>query len=204
MSSVLPIPFEFDPASHIFRKQGIEVPSVTQVLARAGICDYSFVDEETREYSMARGTSVHWMTQLEDEGGLDYRRVPWKLRGYRKAWRAWKQASEFRPVTIEQQFISRYGYAGIIDRVGSLPPLYYPNVVVDIKTGAVPDWARYQLAAYSVFAAGDNPKYAAHFRRIAVRLCLDGTYKVREFPRATWQLDWCKFISLVGRINGNA
>src|SRR5450755_210227 len=113
--------FNFDPEHHIFTKDGERVYSITQVLAQAGICDFSFVAEELRLYSMKRGTSVHWLTQLEDEGALNYRMVPRSLRGYRKAWNTWKRRSLFCPLMIEHKFCSRYGYAGIIDRAGTFP-----------------------------------------------------------------------------------
>src|ERR1700687_810938 len=70
----------FDAAKHEYRKaDGVAVPSVTQILAKAGICDFSFVEEERRVAAMERGTSVHWLLQLEDEGALNYRQVPLKL-----------------------------------------------------------------------------------------------------------------------------
>ena len=203
MSTALRVPFEFDPSTHTFTQGGLKVPSVTQVLARAGLCDYSFVDAETREYSMKRGTSVHWMTQLEDQGALNYRSVPKSLRGYRKAYKLWKERSGFKPVFIEMQFVSRFGYAGIIDRFGTLPPAHYQGTIVDLKTGPVQNWTRYQLTAYSVVAAGDDPVRAQVFRRIALRLSDDGTYNVREFPMSTWKLDWAKFMQELGRMNGS-
>ena len=188
--------FQFDPETHIFTKDGARVFSITQVLAKAGICDFSFVDEEIRNYSMKRGTSVHWLTQLEDEGALNYKTVPRSLRGYRKAWNAWKKFSLFFPILIEYQFCSPYGYAGIIDRAGSFPAttMYRAgtSAVVELKTGEVPDWARYQLAAQAV-GIEQNIAVARNIRRIAVSLRKDGTYNVKEFPLCTFDSDISKF-----------
>src|ERR1700687_906036 len=135
--------FEFDADKHLFTRDGAVIPSVTQVLARAGICDFSFVDEETRIHSMKRGTSVHWLLQLEDEGALNYKTVPRSLRGYRKAYKTWKRHSGFNPIWIERKFVSDFGYAGIIDRAGSFPAttmyLSGTSCVLDFKTGEIPD-----------------------------------------------------------------
>jgi hypothetical protein len=187
----------FDRNSHEYRNaQGSIVPSVTQILARAGICDFSFVEEERRIAAMERGTSVHWLLQLEDEGALNYRQVPLRLRPYRKAWQNWKQASGFVATLIEHQFISHYGYAGTIDRYGTLPPTAtWPNgstAVVDIKTGEVPNWVRFQLSGYTV-RMHPIPAMARRIRRIAVALRADETHSVREFPQSTWDTDWATF-----------
>lgn len=198
-------PFEFDPERHLYSQNGKQVLSVTQVLAKAGVCDFSFVDEETRIHSMKRGQSVHWMLQLEDEGALNYRTVPRSLRGYRKAYREWKRLTHFQPLWIEKQFVSDYGYAGTIDRAGSFPAstMYSRGTcaVIDFKTGEIPGWVRYQLCAYSAFVYPEI-KMAEYVRRIALSLRPDGTYKVREFPLCTWLVDWAKFNHHLRSING--
>src|SRR6266478_1295310 len=116
------IPFVFTPETHTFMTPDGPRLSVTQILAKNGICDFSFVDQETRLYSMDRGSKVHWLTELEDGGGLNYRTVPKWLRGFRKGWNTWKRRSSFQINSIEERFVSRFGYAGIIDRTGMFPP----------------------------------------------------------------------------------
>ena len=195
----------FDPAKHEYKdSRGLVVPSVTQILAGAGICDFSFVEEEIRIASMERGTSVHWLLQLEDEGALNYRQVPIRLRPYRQAWNVWKRASGFVPELIEHQFISHYGYAGTIDRYGSLPPTAtWPNgskAVVDLKSGEVQNHVRYQLVGY-VMRMHPNPIMARRIRRIAVALRSNGTYSVREFPQSTWDTDWSTFYEAKRRVD---
>jgi len=200
------IPFTFDPVKHQFDTQLGPRYSVTQILAKNGIIDFSFVEEETRLLSMARGNSVHWLTQLEDAGGLDYRRVPKSLRGYRKAWNLWKQRSGVQITSVETPFVSRFGYAGIIDRTGTFPPSVFlgfgSSAVIDIKSGPIGDWTRYQLAAYAVWAAGDSAVKGEFVRRIAIHLNPLGEYKVREFPLCTFRVDWAKFMSWTRKANG--
>jgi hypothetical protein len=191
---------DFNPETHEYRDKGKVVLSVTQILANAGICDFSLVEEDLREHSMKRGKSVHWMTALEDQGALDYRRVPVALRGYRRAWQAWKKATGFMPELIEWQFISAFGFAGTIDRFGTLPSteMYRTptKAIVDIKTGAVADWVRYQLAPYAL-GVMQKLALARRIRRIGVELRKDGTYAAKEFPLATFDEDIAKFMEAV-------
>jgi hypothetical protein len=188
---------EFNEERHEYRKNGVIYPHVTGILAKAGKCDFSFVDEETRLHSTQRGQSVHWLTQLQDEGALNYKTVPAALRGFRKAWQAWKRHSGFYPIWIEQQFVSHYGFAGTIDRAGSFPASTMfgsgTSAVVDLKTGAIYDWVRYQLCAYTL-GVDPRPAIARTIRRIAVRLQADGLYRVREFPMSTWDSDFAEFM----------
>jgi hypothetical protein len=198
---------EWDDEAHTCRKNGVLVPRVTAVIAASGKCDWSAVDEEIRLQSIKRGQSVHWLTQLEDEGALDYRTVPQRLRGYRKGYRAWKRHSGFNVIWIEKRFISHYGFAGIIDRTGSFPATTMygsgTSAVVDLKTGNIADWVRYQLCAYTL-AVDPRPAIARTIRRIALRLSPDGTYKVKEFPMREWDSDFAEFMKDLRGMNQNA
>ncbi len=198
--------FQFDRELHEFTVGGVVKPSVTQVLAFAGIIDFSFVEEAIRVYAMKRGKSVHWLLQLNDEGLLNYHVVPRALLGYRRAYRTWLKRSGFMITGIEKQFVSPHGYAGIIDRVGVFPgtQLYRtPTLaIVDFKTGAVCDWVRYQLAAYAL-AEQPNVALARRIRRIGLSLFADGTYKVKEFPMSEFDSDIARFMEEFRRMDAN-
>lgn len=195
---------QFDPVRHeYYDALGVRKPSVTWILAQSGLCSFDFVEEEIRARAMARGKSVHWMLQLEDEGRLNYRSVPKALRAYRMAYLNWKRASGFIPELIESQFISPFGYAGTLDRFGKFPATDSykrgSRAIVDFKTGAVQDWTAIQLAAYSL-RIHSNPFLARMVRRIALGLKADGSYQVREFPMETWEVDFAKFIEAKRRL----
>ena len=197
----------FDPSKHEYRTAaGVQVPSVTWILAESGLCDFSFVEDEKRRLAMDRGTSVHWMLQLQDQGALNYRTVPLRLRPYRKAYLDWRTASGFIPEEIERQFISHLGYAGTIDRTGSLPVTEsYPHgsrAVVDLKTGKSPvqDWVKYQLVLYGARMHA-NLKIAKTWRRIGVALHPDSTYHVREFPILEWDTDFAVAMEAKRRVD---
>jgi hypothetical protein len=192
--------FKFDRAKHEFSIGGVRRPSITQVLAASGICDFSFVAEDVRIHAMNRGKSVHWMLQLEDEGLLNYRKVPRSLLGYRRAYKTWKENSGFVPLLIEKPMASALGYCGIPDRYGKLP--LWQHVVVEFKTGAIAEWTRFQLAAQCVLIQ-PNISLARTIRRIGLSLLPDGDYKVKEFPLASFDSDISRFIEELRKMNGN-
>jgi hypothetical protein len=194
----------FDPIRHEYRNAaGVAKPSVTWILAQSGLCDFSFVDDEVRERAMTRGKSVHWMLQLEDEGALEYRKVPRRLRPYRKAYLNWKRCSGFTPHSVERSFISPFGYAGTFDRFGSLPETelfpFGSNALIDLKTGGIQDWVRFQLAAYVRGLYWRLPAHLCIVRRIALALMADGSHRVIEFPRETLEHDFSVFMEALRR-----
>jgi hypothetical protein len=183
----------FDPEKHAYSDgDGISYPSVTYILAESGLCDFSFVEEEVRLRAMARGRSVHWMLQCEDQGVLDYRTVPKVLKPYRKQYCEWKKRSGFVPEQIEQPFISIHGFAGTPDRIGAFPstPLYPrgSRAVVDFKIGGICEWVKYQLVLYAV-GTTKHIWQAKMLRRIALSIKPEGTL-VKEFPLSTWDGDF--------------
>lgn len=184
----------FDRERHLYTWSGTPVPSVTQILGASGLCDYSFVDEEIRNASMDRGSAVHWMLQLEDQGLLATR-VHDDLKGYRKAWRECKKNLKPRILRIEEGFCSTLKFCGTPDRVVEMGTFYG---VLDFKTGPILDWVGVQLAAYAVGSwtstSGRIPMIPELTRRIAVQLCPDGRYKIKEFPMQEFARDWARFL----------
>lgn len=185
----------FDQTTHTYHDSGGKrVPSVTQILQEAGLINYGFMHPNKREEVLARGETVHWVTELEDQGVLNPRKVPIRFRPYRKAYLQWKDRSGFVVQGIEVPFVSTYGYAGKPDRTGLLGGV---KTVVDLKTGvAIADWVKYQLAPYALAVYGS---WAV--RRIALLLCADGTYKVKEFPIESLPHDFATFLAAKNRIS---
>lgn len=173
-----------DHASHTYMVDGkpFSGPSVTQALAQCGLADYSFLDEEKRESCMARGTSIHWMCAIHDQGALNYRNLPHWMRPYRKAWMDFRKNTGFVPDMewVEKSFVSPLGYCGTVDRKGHFGNFVYS--VLDLKTGNVPAHARYQLALYA--------KAIRVINRIAVALRSDGTYTAKIYPTKELEYDY--------------
>lgn len=155
----------FDEQSHTYMLNGVAVPSVTQVLGRAGLIDDQWYTPEATH----RGTYVHAMTSAYDKGVLDLDKIDDGYLGYLRAWKELLGQSLWQIRSIESRLSCEpYRYAGSLDRVvinhGAL-------TLVDIKTGTKARWHRLQTAAY------------VHcLRRVCRRCCVylrkDGTFKV--------------------------
>ncbi|HEY1129169.1 MAG TPA: hypothetical protein VGF12_07180 [Roseateles sp.] len=185
----------FDEPSHTYRVDGRVVPSVTQLLDK--LHDFAGVPEEVLEAAKQRGTYVHRMCEMFDKDELDIPLVPVHYRGYLSAWEAF--SVEYGPQWqgIEFQDFSRlFGYAGTMDRCGTLPLKYPPTTrwVVDIKTSADahPVWGM-QTAAYRQIKAEADASYALA-RRATVQLRADGRFKFLPWDEPT---DWPAFQSLI-------
>ena len=191
----------FVPETHqYFNERGVEVPSVTQILKATGRISHGNASEELLASSSKKGVAIHWLCQLGDEGGVDMRKVPKALRPYRKAWMRWCEASGFVTTEVEHQFISPWGYAGTIDRVGYFQRgKIIESAVIDLKSGtAIPASTNLQLIGYGA-ARFKNP-----CRRVALRIGPDGQYKAKEYPVSTWYTDLAEFLELVKKVrNGN-
>lgn len=195
------IPVTLDHDTHLYYDEGQVIPcqSVTGILDESGISNYDSVPKEFRDRGMYRGTQVHWMIRLQMQGILNYRKVPVFLRPYRKAFNTWLNRSGFIPVWTERSFFHpTFGFTGTLDLAGRFTVAKYDTdgmtAIIDIKTGySVMEWVKLQLCAYSTFVYSDLRR-ARYVRRIALLLKPDGTYRIREFPIETWDLDFATFI----------
>ncbi len=61
----------FDALTHTYRLHGEIVPSVTQVLERAGLIDFSKIPGAIRQHALDRGSAVHAAIHFLNEGDLD-------------------------------------------------------------------------------------------------------------------------------------
>ena len=177
----------FDAATHRYFLDGVAVPNVTRVLEAAGLIDYRFLGER-RELYLARGRAVHEATCRHDDHSLAEETLSDEILGYVEAWRAFRRDFAFVPELIEHRiWSSRYGFAGTLDRAGRIR--CGGQVIVDLKTGSVPDWTRFQLAAYA--SALDHPRA---WQRRAVELHQVGTYKVFSYTTGDFGRDFNVFL----------
>jgi hypothetical protein len=150
--------------------EGIQIPSVSQVLTLAGISDVSMIPAHILERAAAIGSAVHDACQYLDEGELDPDLDP-LIVGYVLGYQRFKEAHEPKILEIETR-VGKDGdlpFAGRRDRVIVLGDVEY---VMDIKTASKPQYSwPIQLAAYSKRDQG----------RIVVHLAKDGTFNVIKY-----------------------
>jgi hypothetical protein len=178
----------FDVETHTYRNGGAKVPSVTQIMAAAGLG----VSPYFNSAAAARGTAVHQETayldgQVKDLAKLAELKNSPVLCGYVKAWIAFRLVSKFQPTAIEETiFHERLRYAGRIDRVGVLNGR---PVVIDIKTGVQNKAAGVQLAAYAAALSQDKPSVHG---LIAVYLGEFGDFVIKDYT-PQWAQFWNVF-----------
>jgi hypothetical protein len=180
MSSTL----TFDEPTHVYRLDGVVVPSVTTIIEAAGLVDLHG-NAEQLDYARALGSASHLATELDDLGALDESSVAEPVWPRLKAWRKFRRETGFEPEHIEERLAHPLlRYAGTIDRIGTMRK---HRMLLDIKNFAKRRTTGLQLAAYAelAHAAGlvrrDIKRYACH-------LYDDGRYELvpytgtRDFP----------------------
>lgn len=125
---------EFDAEKHIYRVNGVRMPSVTEILEPITAKKYGEISQEVLRMAADRGTIVHEACEAIDYG-LEAE-VPVEYEGYVNAYLAF--LDDYRPdwMGIEQMIHSREdGYCGTVDRWGMM---LGEEWVVDIKTTTAP------------------------------------------------------------------
>lgn len=138
----------FDNATHTYYLDGVIVPSVTQILYRAGLINFSYVDTETLRQKADIGTKVHTACQMWDDDELDEETLHPVLAGYLDSWKKFREMTGFIPDVHEKMVISRrYKFGGTMDVVGMIGK---DRTLVDIKTGCKTKAHPIQTAAYQL------------------------------------------------------
>jgi hypothetical protein len=173
--------------AHIYRLDGEVIPGVTATLRAAGVIDYSMIPQEVLQAAAHRGTAVHQAMHLYAKGTLDPESIDPAIAGYVAAGIRFHEESRLTIAHAEQMvFHEQYRYAGMFD----LDCVIEDELLLcDYKTGIVLDGHRAQLAAY----LNCRPK-PRRWRRAAVQLNEDGSYRVHEFPRADFDRDLDLFL----------
>jgi hypothetical protein len=183
----------FDAPSHGYRLHGVPVPSVTGVLHRAGLIDFSHIPPTVLERARQRGTLVHDAVHLYNVGDLDVERfradVP-DCAGYLDGWVRFCAQRQFVPVVCEHRVASEtWHLAGTLDALGWLDDR---PVLLDFATGRPADVAKdLQTAAYAALvhdsiAVDDTlAAFIADARgvieRYAVALHRDATFTLEHY-----------------------
>lgn len=159
------------------------LPGVTSILKAVGIIDTAFYSDEGRD----RGTAVHLACEYFDQGDLDESSIDPQIAGYLDAYKRFRSLTEWQFEWIEMPIRDRAGkYAGTPDRGLSARP----RKLIDIKTGAYQPWHAIQAAAY-VNCLEDPFSYS----RYGLYLKTNGTFSMREFPKAEYVSDLAIFQS---------
>jgi len=168
----------FDESRHIYKLDGIIIPSVTQILNEGGLVNLDWIDADLLADKADLGQKVHSTTELYDTQDLDFNKLHPTLKNYLDGWIKFRKDYDFIPAEIEMQlFHPVYRYAGRIDRVGFAKE---DLTIVDIKSGTKQKVHALQTAGYKCMYDVGKKKTEQIKRRLCVYLNQDG-YKVEEY-----------------------
>lgn len=112
------IDLTFEEENHLYKLNGMGLISVTQILQKAGIIDFSKVPPHILEAARKFGIATHKTCELFDKGTLNERALDPNLWPYLDGWVACKKDYKFDFVAIEQPIASTvYHVAGMPDRI---------------------------------------------------------------------------------------
>jgi hypothetical protein len=180
----------FDEARHEYWDGEEKIPSVTQILKKAGLIDDRWFREEKTEL----GTLVHSITAMIDRGLT--KADEWignEAYPYLQAWERFLEESGWRPLNIEVVVYNQAaGYAGTYDRI--MINQDHKPILIDIKTGQPADWHGLQLAAYAMCLDSDWERTCS---RRTVHLYKTGKYSVNagkkhHYDEPYWNDAWSR------------
>ncbi|HET9680187.1 MAG TPA: hypothetical protein VFP95_06480 [Gammaproteobacteria bacterium] len=152
----------FEPEAHRYYLEGEPVPSVTQVLAP--LENLSRIDPDILARAADFGTAVHQVTELYDNGDLDWASLDSNLVPYLSGYIRFLSETDAAPLHRELRVASkRYRYAGTLDGIYRMKRAH---TLIDIKSGAVPRTAGLQTAAY------ENAALESYGIKVKKRYCL--------------------------------
>jgi hypothetical protein len=180
----------FSEDRHIYESDGVIVPSVTQVLALAGIDDVSRIPLHHLQRAAGIGTAVHEACEFLDQDDLDLESLDPSIQGYVLGYQRFRAETEFKPAMIEHRTIGdvdglKYGMC--LDRFGELRGRV---TLIDLKTASrKQDAWGIQLAAYAV-GLSDRIDFPG-CQRVNVHLAKDGSYKlIRHEGDSDFEVWW--------------
>lgn len=193
----------FDPAAHIYRVDGMVVPSVTQLLDDAGLTpDYSVVAPAVLLHARHRGIHIDACCDLLDQDELDWASVHPEALPYVEAWARFCADADYEPLASQVPlYHPGYTYAGTADSVGMLRGRWaIPERKATTKMAAT---YALQTAGYGqpgmwMAPPGGGSLEPVPWRtppaRLGVQLRRDGTYRVIPYDDAE---DLAAFLGVV-------
>lgn len=181
-----------DPASHIYRVDGIVRPSVSEILQASGKVTKFYKGTAARDL----GKEAHALLEAWDKG--EYVPYEWEHIDpfYLIQWQKVLDGplAGYKVFSIEKSFYNRQlGYCGTLDRE-FVNKDTKKAVIVDIKTGSsVPGFTNLQTAAY---AMGLYPIAGYDLlERLSVHLNpKNKSYKIKQFDDPTDFLEWERIV----------
>ena len=164
----------FNKENHSYEDDDGPLVAVSTVTKK--LHSFEGIDSGVLQNAANRGTAVHSLCELWDNGELDMSKVDPELLPYLEGWINFTEQTNFKVIQMEQIVADRnLRFAGRLDRTGSIGSSKY---VLDIKTGTnpTPAWG-VQIAAYKSCLEGGRL-----YNCVALQLKKDGSYRLHAYP----------------------
>ncbi len=187
------MPLIYDDASHSYawksRKSVTPIPSVTQILARAGISDHTFVPQE----ALQRGTNVHKEIEILIRYDLKDKSVRFSESLRLKQARKFLYESKTRIVTQEEIVFNRdLWYVGRLDCIAVIDGVTW---LLDWKCNTLPKSVGPQLAAYK--EAWNATHKRIKIQKVGAVVLKEDSYQLIDSESSLWptdhRTDWQRF-----------
>lgn len=181
---------EFFEKAHVYKLDGFEIPSVSEVMKPLSDARYSNIDVRTLNKAADKGTAVHNAIENWIKFGIED--VPEQFDGYFEAFKKWWEESKPEAVGSEIRVCHKVmRYAGTVDLVAYVGERL---TLVDYKsTAAISDMTcGVQLEAYSRALEDMGVKVE---RKMILHLKSNGKYTVHEYQERD-NARWNVFASL--------
>ena len=167
----------FDEGPHVYKLNGVEVPSVSQIMRPLSDHHYGTISPETLRVAAERGTEVHSAIEVHTKYGIDD--IDDTLVSYFDAYLRWEH--DFVPAPVGSEIRAYHPimrYAGTIDMLAIIDG---DLTLIDFKTTStvVESSCGVQLEAYAQMLAAHGVEIQ---RKAIVQLKPTGQYKFVPFP----------------------
>lgn len=170
--------FLYDDGPHTYMLRGQRIWNWSAVGKSVGVIDDRYYTIASRE----RGKMIHQALHYMDEGDLHWPDMPPGFQAYLDAYEKFRRDWNFIPQLREVPLYNPDLLYGITPDAAGLI-LDGEPAIIEIKTGAIPWWAKYQTALQeeTIRRWEEKPTWR---RRIGLQLKADGTYVPKEFKDA--------------------
>lgn len=176
--------FHFEEDGHRYMQNGRNHPSVTGLLKKYGLIDYSMVKPEVLNKKRDQGVMLHaWTERYDRDGNDDMLVLPEEAIGYAEAWMNFRRQSGYELIEIEQRLMSDIlgvTVGGTPDRVMRIKRTR--DLVLDLKfcTSKMPAWS-VQTAAYTMMKF--KKLTIGNIERCSCQLFPDGRFRLHWYEK---------------------
>ena len=171
---------EFKEDTHQYFHNGLEVPSVTQIISASNVGALDNIPTSILDNASERGTAVHQAIEFYNK--YRFANINDEYKGYFEAYKKWHRENSFPFIEIKselQVYHKILNYAGTIDML--ITDTMEEHILVDIKTTNELNmkYVSLQLSAYKEALASEGIEVKSMY---VLWLKKDGTYEFKEVP----------------------